>query len=141
VLDQDCLHRAGRRRAQDLQACCIVGVGVIHERFLTVQLEDGGSEKDALRVSQALIQINDYSHGALSLLLSPKVDVRIDHGGVAKQVRLPLTGGTAHEPVEIVESHARPLIDRAERLTLTSILCGARGMLTRFAAQARDVTI
>jgi hypothetical protein len=62
MLDQDRLHRAGCSGAQDLQACGIVGVGVVHQRFLTVQFEDGGREKGALRVSQALIQINDNSH-------------------------------------------------------------------------------
>jgi hypothetical protein len=63
------LHWAGRGGAQDLQACRVVGVGVVHERFLTVQFEDGGSEKGALRVSQALIQINDNSHSGTLLLL------------------------------------------------------------------------
>src|SRR5215472_12154675 len=74
VLDQDCLHRAGRRRALDLQARGVVGVGVVHERFLTVQFENGGSEKGALRVSQALIQINDNSHASIPLLLSRSTD-------------------------------------------------------------------
>jgi hypothetical protein len=63
------LHWASRSGAQDLQACGVVGVGVVHERFLTVQFEDGGSEKCALRVSQALIQINDNSHASTLLLL------------------------------------------------------------------------
>jgi hypothetical protein len=65
------LHWAGRSGAQDLQACRIVGVGVVHERFLTVQFEDGGSEKCALRVSQALIQINDNSHTSTPLAAVP----------------------------------------------------------------------
>jgi len=62
MLDQDRLHRAGRRRAQYFEALGIVWVGIVHERFLTVQFEDGRSEKGALRLSQAFIQINHNSH-------------------------------------------------------------------------------
>ena len=40
-------------------------------------------------------------------------DVGIDGRGVAEQVRLPLAGVTADEPVEILEAHARrPLVER-----------------------------
>jgi len=70
VVDQDRLHRAGRHCAQDLQARRIVRIGVVHKRFLTVQFEDGGGEKDALGVSQALIQIHDDTHARTLLLLS-----------------------------------------------------------------------
>jgi hypothetical protein len=65
------LHWAGCGSAQNLQACRIVGVGVVHERFLTVQFEDGGGEKGALRVSQALIQINDNSHRSTPVAAVP----------------------------------------------------------------------
>jgi hypothetical protein len=36
-----------------------------------VQFEDGGSEKGALRVSQALIQINDNSHASTQSCCCP----------------------------------------------------------------------
>jgi hypothetical protein len=80
ALDQDRLNGAGRRRTQDFQARRIVGIGVVHERFFTVQFEDGGSEKDALRISKAPIQINDNSHARTSccLVLPNKPDDQDD---------------------------------------------------------------
>ena len=39
----------------------------------------------------------------------------IDLGGVAEEVRLPLVGVTANEPVEVIEAHADgPLVERAD---------------------------
>jgi hypothetical protein len=67
VFDQDRLHWTGRRRAHDLQPRRIVRIGVVLERFLAIQLEHGGSEKDALCVAQAPIQINDNSHARTPL--------------------------------------------------------------------------
>jgi hypothetical protein len=102
VFDQDCLHRAGRSCAQDLLAHRIVRIWVVPERFLAIELEDGGSEKDALRVSQALIQINDYSHRIIPLAFTEQSRRADRSRWRCEQVRLPLTGGTAHEPVEIL---------------------------------------
>jgi hypothetical protein len=59
------LHRAGCGSAQNFYARGIIGIGIVLKRFLTVQFEDGGREKNALRVSQALIQINDNSHAGI----------------------------------------------------------------------------
>jgi hypothetical protein len=70
VLDQDRLHWAGCGSAQNFYARDIIGIGIVLKRFLPVQFEDGGREKNALRVSQALIQINDNSHAGILLLLS-----------------------------------------------------------------------
>jgi hypothetical protein len=61
-LHRDRLHRAGRRGPQDPQALGVVGVEVVEERLLPVQLENGGREKDALRVPLAPIQVDDDSH-------------------------------------------------------------------------------
>ncbi len=42
-------------------------------------------------------------------------DVGINRRGVAEQVRLPLAGVAADEPVEILEAHAdRPLVERPD---------------------------
>ena len=40
LVHDDRLHRAGRRGSQDVQAQGVVGIGVVHERLLTVQFEN-----------------------------------------------------------------------------------------------------
>src|SRR5215471_1588856 len=67
------LNRAGRGGAQNPQAHRLIGVGVVHERFLSMQLEDCWREKGALRVSEAPVQINNNSHSRTLFALSSDV--------------------------------------------------------------------
>jgi hypothetical protein len=62
LVDEDRLHRAGGRRSQDTQTLGIIGIRVKHECFLPTELENVRRKWNALRVSQAPIQINDNSH-------------------------------------------------------------------------------
>jgi hypothetical protein len=57
--DVDRLHRAGRRRSQDAQALCIIRIGIVRGCFLATELKNVRRRRDALRVSQAPIQIID----------------------------------------------------------------------------------
>jgi hypothetical protein len=62
IVDNDGLHGAGGGRSEDAQTGVIVGIGIVHQRFFTVQLEDIGREKSALGVSEAPVQVNDNPH-------------------------------------------------------------------------------
>jgi hypothetical protein len=53
-----------------------------------VQFEDGGSEKCALRVSQALIQINDNSHTSTPLAAVPFTEQK--PGDLSRQCKITL---------------------------------------------------
>jgi hypothetical protein len=46
LVQHDRLHWAGCRGSPDLQALCTVGVGLEPQRFLAVQFEDIGREKE-----------------------------------------------------------------------------------------------
>jgi hypothetical protein len=62
LIHRDRLHRARRRSPQNMKAQSIVGIGIVHKRLFATKLEDFRGERDALRVAQAFIQIDDNSH-------------------------------------------------------------------------------
>jgi hypothetical protein len=61
-IHDDRLHRAGGCSAQDAEALCIIGIGIVHERFLATELENVRRKWNALCVSLAPIQVNRNSH-------------------------------------------------------------------------------
>jgi hypothetical protein len=63
LFDDDRLHRAGGSGSQNSLALRIIGIWVIHERLFATELEHIRRERDALRVSEAPIQVDDNSHG------------------------------------------------------------------------------
>ena len=68
-LRDDRLHRAGRHRPRHLLTLRVIGIRVVGEGFLALQLKHLRRQRDALRVSQAPVQIHDDAH-AFRLLLN-----------------------------------------------------------------------
>jgi hypothetical protein len=61
-LCDDRLHRAGRHRPRDVLTLRVVWVRVVCQRFFTLQSEHFRRQRNALRISEAPVEINDNAH-------------------------------------------------------------------------------